>query len=123
MAERGRDVDEVVAEVADGGLGVDDRVGDVGVLVEALEDVGEALAERVELGVGAGVGLEAGHRHDVLDGAEAGTHDEHLRERKEGHRKRGVGGVSGRDLADGEEVHLGVGRGLLGQQGPVVRHR
>ena len=46
------DVDEVVGQPADRGLGVEDRVGDVRVLVEALEDVAEALAQRVELGVG-----------------------------------------------------------------------
>ena len=84
---------------ADGGLGVEHRVGDVGVLVEALEDVGEALAQRVELGVRAGVGLEARHRHDVLDGTEARTHDEHLGQREQRHRQGGVGAVAGRDLA------------------------
>ena len=58
-----------------------------------------------------------------LDRTEPGPHHRHLREREQGEREGGVGAVARGDLVDRHQVHPRLGRRLLGEHGPVVRHR
>ena len=88
--EGGAELGEVAGEGAPGHLDPEQRVDDEGVVVQALEHVGQALAQRVDVGVRAGVGLVALVRDDVGDGAEPGARGEDPRDGQQQQRDGGV---------------------------------
>jgi len=121
VGQVGGDVGEVVGEDAADQLARGQRVDDVGVLVQALEQVGQPGPDRVDIRVRAGVRLEPLARDDIGDRAEAGPGQQDLRGGEQQDRDRGVRRRTGGHLGDGVQVGLRVGRGLLGQ--PVQLHR
>ena len=112
MSQRQADLGHVVGQRPLGELGLRDRVDEVGVVVDALEEVGEVVAQGFDIGVWAGVGLVALVEDDVLDCAEPGPGQEQLsgREQQQGDRDvgRGPGGHLGHRRDVGPRLHRRV---------------
>jgi hypothetical protein len=122
VRQSGGHVHEVVGQRTGGQLDPGERVDDVGVVVQALQQVRQRLPQRVHVGVGTGVGLELLTGYDVGDGTEAGTRDEHLRDAEQQDGQGGLGLAAGGDLGERLEVGAGLAGGVVGhrRQGVVV---
>jgi len=108
VGQRGGHLGKVVRQRAFGDGHTNERVDDMDVVVQSIEQVDQPLTHGVDISVGTGVGLEPLIGHHVHNGTEAGTSHQNLRNRKQQKGYRGIGLSTRRDLGDRVQVGTGV---------------